>query len=318
MSDIRRPRLQIFGLPEINSLEDLSLQIHLSKGLLYRLIAFPEMQYRSYKIKKPRGGHRHIHQPSYELKAVQAWILRNILDRLSSSSASKGFETGQSIVHNAQPHIGAKAIMCLDIDDFFPSVPAYRVYFVFTLLGYSSRISANLTSLCTYDGYLPQGAPTSPKLANLVCWRMDKRLMGYAGKRRIIYTRYADDLTFSSFSDTNLRSSLPFIRFIIKNEGFQLNPDKWRYMGPSRRHKVTGLIIHPTGVGIGRQRYRELRAQLHSISQAKDPEAVGQELSYLQGYIAFVRGVDPHRYERIKAYIGNLNQKNPDTPIVYL
>lgn len=305
----------MLGFPEISSLEDLSLRIHLSKGLLYKFAAFPEKQYRSYRIEKPAGGYRQIHQPSYELKAVQGWILRNLLDRLASSSACKGFEREQSIVDNAQPHIGGKAVMLLDIDDFFSSIAAFRVYFVFTLMGYSSRVSALLTSLCTYDGYLPQGAPTSPKLANLACWRMDKRLMGYAGKRRIVYTRYADDLAFSSFSDSNLRPSLPFIKFIIRDEGFQLNPDKFRYMGPSKRHKITGMIIHATGVGIGRQRYRELRAQLHQLSQSKDPEAIGREVNYLRGYLAFVQGVDPNRHQQIKAYIGDLIRKYPDSSI---
>jgi len=311
MKNIQRSRLQFLGLPEINSLEDISLHTHLSKGLIFKFLQDAERQYLSYTIPKSSGGQRHIHQPSFELKALQRWILRSILDRLSVSSASKGFEPRQSTLHNAAPHVGAKSMLCVDIDDFFPSIPAGKVWFVFSMVGYSESVAAMLTTLTTYEGHLPQGAPTSPKLANLVCWRLDKRLMGYAGRRRVIYTRYADDMCFSSQVDTKLTKCLPFIRYVIKDEGFTLNEAKTRFAGPSRRHEVTGLVVTDQRAGIGRTDCRKLRALMYRAFTSKPDQLDNKVASKLRGHLAYVHGVDHKRYERLRAYIDRLKSEKP-------
>ncbi len=113
--------------------------------------------------------------------------------------------------------------MSLDIEDFFPNVKASHVFSLFRTIGYSARVASILTSLCTFYGGLPQGAPTSPAIANLTSLRLDARILGYVGKRRIVYTRYADDLTFSAIWYAVLSRALLVIIEIIEFERFALN-----------------------------------------------------------------------------------------------
>jgi len=311
-------QLRIIGLPPIGSLADLSSVIHISKGLLFRCAKYPEKQYRTYTIPKKSGGNRLISQPSKELKAVQGWILRRILDKLSASPACKGFVLGTSTRDNAVPHIGANAIASIDIEDFFPSVKASHVFSVFRTIGYSPRVASLFTSLCTHDGGLPQGAPTSPALANLVCLRLDARITGYVGKRGINYTRYADDLTFSSYSYATLSSALPFIKKIVEFEGFSLNERKTRVSGPARRHAVTGLVVTSVDVGIGRESYRELRAKLHRLATRPATAVKKGEIEKVKGFVAYLNSVDGVRRKRLSKYLESLVRKYPKSALALL
>lgn len=174
----RKYQLRNLGLPVIRDLKEFSNEIRLSDSTIKKYLAYAEHYYFTYGIPKRSGGTRLIAQPNRELKAIQSWILRHILDKLSTSGASKGFEKGTSIYDNAYPHIGANVILALDIDNFFPSIAANKVYGVFHSLGYNKKISSAFTSICTYKGFLPQGSPASPKLANLVCSKLDSRIQG--------------------------------------------------------------------------------------------------------------------------------------------
>jgi retron-type reverse transcriptase len=261
-----RIRLQLLGLPTIDSLQDLSSLTHISEGLIFRLCKFSDHFYKTYEIKKKRGGVRNIAQPSCEMKALQGWILRNLLDRLHVSSAAKGFEKQSGILDNASPHRGSNAVLCIDLEDFFPSIKINQVWSVFRTVGYSAKISATLASMCCFQGRLPQGAPTSPKLANLVSLRLDRRLLGFVGKKSIVYTRYADDLTFSGLSVSKLVACFHFIRFIVDSEGFKINEDKTRLAGPARQHRITGLVLNDENVGIGRKKLKKLRAEILGLA----------------------------------------------------
>lgn len=313
-----RHRLVLHGLPVVRSLEDLSDLTHLSVGLLYRLSRFPVEQYKTWKIKKRSGGERRIHQPSEEMKALQAWILRAVLDKLETSPACKGFEPNSSTSDNARPHVRCRALLCLDIEDFYPSVKASWVYKIFEATGYSRKACALFTDICTLHGGLPQGAPTSPKLANLACWRMDRRLMGFAGRRGIMYTRYADDMAFSAFSYRLLTRSIGTIERIVRSEGFRLNRAKSRFSGPSRAHVVTGLVIHDDGFGIGRRCYRQLRARIHRLCRIGEGKAEGDEVRRLDGWLSYVRGVDRGRAEILSKYLAKLRERYPDSAVFQL
>ena len=313
-----RIRLKMLGLPQIESLGDLSARTHLSKGLIFRFCRFANHFYKTYEIPKKSGGRRIIAQPSAEIKALQGWILRNILGGLRVSPAAKGFEKGTSVVDNASPHRGANALLCIDLEDFFPSVRVNQVWSVFRTVGYSPRVSASLAAICCYKGGLPQGAPTSPKFANLVTLRLDWRILGFAGKRGIVYTRYADDLTFSAFSRSKLIDSFPFIRFIVTDEGFTINQNKTRCAGPGRQHKVTGLVVTDRSVGIGRKVLRELRAQILNLCKYSSGGAPREEMKRIKGWVAFVNGVDEARHSMIAAYISRLKHKHPGTGIADL
>jgi retron-type reverse transcriptase len=252
------------------------------------------------------------------MKALQSWILRNLLDKLQVSLAAKGFEKRTNIADNCAPHQGSNAILCLDLEDFFPSIKVNQVGSVFRAVGYSGSVAAMLASICSYKGALPQGAPTSPKLANLVTLRLDARLLGLVGKQGIVYTRYADDLTFSSVAPWKLACYLPLIRKIIASEGFAVNEDKTRFAGPGKRHKITGLIVTDQGVGIGREKLRQLRTEVIGLCRYPAGAVPSKELQRIRGWIAFANGVDPARMSIIRKYVKRLKSKHAETGIVDL
>lgn len=318
MKSESRIRLGLLGLPQINSMDELSSLTHLSTGFLSRIVADPDRHYLCYKINKKGGGKRTIAQPSSRLKALQGWILRNILDGLSESPASRGFCKRATTRENALPHIGARNVLCIDIENFFPSIRGNRVYSVFHLIGYSPMIASLLSTMCTWRNRLPQGAPTSPKLANLVCYRLDARILGYVGKRGIVYTRYADDMTFSSRSYGTLLQALPFVRRIINAEGFQLNDAKTRIAGPARRKRITGLVVTDEGVGVGRIEYRRLRAVAYQLAQARKSATAMRRVGSLEGHLGYLKSVDPPRLELLLRHIEKLKAKNATSALSQL
>lgn len=304
----RKYQLRNFGLPVIQDINELSNEIRLSENTVKKYIAFADYYYFTYEVPKKTGGKRLIAQPSRELKAIQSWLLRNILNKLSSSDASKGFELGTSIYDNAYPHIGSNVILSLDIDNFFPSVPASKVYGVFNSLGYNKSISAAFTSICTFNGFLPQGSPASPKLANLVCSKLDSRIQGYAGKNGIIYTRYADDITLSCQSIKKIEKAQNFIQTVIEDEGFKVNKKKTHLMGLRKKKSVTGLIVSSNKAGVGREVYRDMRAKIHYLFSGKN-----SNYSHINGWLAFIYGIDNGIYKKLTAYINKLSKKYPDS-----
>ena len=309
-------RLKMLGLPVINSIDDFSKLTHLSKRSVFRFSTYSDYFYREYELPKKGGGIRLISQPNRSMKAAQAWILKNILDRLHVSPVCKGFEKKQNILDNARPHQGANVILNLDLENFFPSVKAEQVCSIFKAVGYDPVIAGIFTSMCSYKGKLPQGAPTSPKLSNLTCLRLDNRLQGYVGKKGIVYTRYADDLSFSSFSQGRVLSVLPMIKKIIREEGFEINGSKTRIWGPSRSKKVTGLVICETKAGIGRKRLRQIRAKIHKLCLPINAKAHRIEIEHIKGWLAFVKSVDEDRWKILKSYISSLKVKFPKSDAI--
>lgn len=297
-------QLRNVGLPALTSIDDFASDTRLSLGLVRRLSYSSDSFYKTYKLPKANGGSRTIAQPSRALKAVQAWILRNVLDELSSSPYSKGFEIGTSILDNATPHVGSNYILSLDLEDFFPSISASKVYGVFSSVGYNKEMATLLTNLCVYDGYLPQGAPTSPKLANLICSKLDARIHGYAGPKGITYTRYADDITLSANTAIKIQKAKQFINTIISSENLVINKEKTKLCGTRRQKKITGLILSQNGVGIGREKYRDLRAKIHHIYTGKS-----NDINHVNGLLSFTYAVDIKSYNKIYNYIDGLKEK---------
>lgn len=311
-------RLQMLGLPIIETLDEFSEVSHLSKRKLYFYSSCPEDHYFAYKLPKKNGGFRDIAQPSRKLKAIQSWILRNILDRLKVSEASKGFKEGDSISHNAEPHTGANSILSIDLEDFFPSIKANKIYSVFNTLGYNQHISCVLTSLCTNFGKLPQGSPCSPYLSNLVCIQLDNRLLGYVGKRGITYTRYADDFSFSASGSIKLLKAFRVIEKIIEDEGFAINAQKTRLFGLSGRKIVTGLVVTEKNVGIGRQKYRILRSEVYNLTKVDQSKVEYEKIQKIKGKLAFVKSVDKDRFSKLTKSIKTLKAEFPSSAVTSL
>ena len=205
---------------------------HVDPKRLFGLSNSSKRFYKKYTIPKPSGGVREIRQPSKEMKAVQAWILRNILDKLAPSEHATAFIQGKGLSENVSPHSNNRYFVCLDIQDFFPSINFHRVKHLFKIIGYFSYAPSILANLCTCDIGLPQGGVTSPSISNLIASRLDRRLLGYTSRRNITYTRYADDMTFSSNNRAALNKSINTIKKIIESEKFTPHPNKFRIMGP--------------------------------------------------------------------------------------
>lgn len=301
----------MIGLPPLQGVDDLSATSHISKGTLFLLSKHSDKYYLEYEIVKRGGQKRLISQPAKKLKGLQSWILNNILNYVEVSPSCKGFIKGSSIYENAASHAGANVVLNVDISDFFGSVTSKQVYNVFKMIGYNSLISTIFTNICTYKGALPQGSPTSPMLANLVAWKLDLRIQGFVGKRGIGYTRYADDLTFSGFNPAKLIEILPIVKKILLDEGFSLNAKKTRISGAGRSKKVTGLVLYENKVGVGKEKYRKVRAMVYQAAKLGQtvPE---KDLLRINGWFAHLKNVDKVRYDRLLVYVNKLREEYPD------
>lgn len=310
-------KLNMLGLPIIQSLDDFTVVIHISKYTIYQLSHNSDKYYKTYELPKKSGGKRTICQPSKKLKGLQSWILVNILNKIQVSSSCKGFRKGSSTLDNALPHIGSNAILNLDLKDFFPTVSSKQVFNVFKTIGYNNLIATVFTNICTYDGRLPQGSPCSPMLANIVAWTLDLRIQGYVGKRGISYTRYADDLTFSSLNPSKIIKIIPVIKTIIEDENFIVNHKKTRIASSARAKVITGLIVNEDNVGIGKQKYKELRAKIHHLTLPKE-QTNEKLLNHVNGWLSYLNSVDKERYGKAKKYLSELTKKHPTTIIAKL
>lgn len=310
-----RPYIQHPLIPGLDSLHDLSTTTHLSPGLLFKLSKHNSWYYKVYTIPKSSGGVREIAEPARPMKAVQYWISENILQHLPLHPAATGFRKGQSTLKNANIHKNNKYVLCLDLNDFFPSIKYPFVYTIFHSLGYNMHVSHILASLCTLNGRLPQGGVTSPILSNLCCVRLDRRISGYCGPRNIAYTRYADDMTFSSMSSKRLVGLYQRVKTIIEDEHFALNEAKTRYMGPARRKKITGLVVGDGQAGIGRKLERTIRASIYNLSKNNELAGISWTEEQLRGWLAYLHSVDLNRHQRMIKYIRGLSVRL-DIPIL--
>ncbi len=318
-------RLARHGLPELADAAQLADAMGITVAELRFLGFHREVarthHYHSFTLPKKTGGERLISAPMPRLKRAQYWVLDNILAKVPAHDAAHGFLAGRSIVSNAAPHAGHDVVINLDVKDFFPSIAFGRIKGVFRHLGYGEAMATLLALLCSenraqawqVDGeklfvggkarerVLPQGAPTSPMLTNLLCCRLDRRLLGLARQLGFVYTRYADDLTFSASGEAardNVGRLLGRVRWILRDEGFTPHPDKERVMRKGRRQEVTGLVVNADKPGVSRETRRRLRAALHRATQAsagKPAHWQGQaaQPSQLLGLAQFVYQVDP-------------------------
>lgn len=301
---INQELLQAIEFPIVENIHDLSEHTHLSRKLLYIHSKHNDKFYKIFTKPKKNSGVRTISCPAKSMKAVQAWILRNILDKIQIANCATGFKQRKNVFHNVEPHKNSRNFLCMDIENFFTSIPYSKVYTVFRIIGYNAHVSHIFASLCTGEGKLPQGAVTSPSLSNIICIRLDNRISGYVKKRNIIYTRYADDLTFSSSSSEPLVRSKNFVVKIVEDEGFEINENKTRFMGPRSQRKVTGLVLSDDQViRIGRKRKRLLRAAIHRLNNANlsDFEKIKLK-NYIDGWFAYLKSVDIQGHNQLKKY----------------
>ncbi len=293
------------GFPIIYEQEHLAKLVGYSNEYLRRASNYQICFYREFSIPKKRGGFRKIDEPLPSLKEIQRWILDNILNKCKTSIYAKAYIKKRSIRSNARFHRKQEKVLSLDFKDFFPSLKASRVYTFFYKLGYCKSVVTMLTELCTLKKALPQGAPTSPALSNLLCINLDNRFGGYAKKNNIRYTRYADDITFSGNFDTG--SIIHFVKNVLSDEDLLLNEEKTRLMLPHQRQEVTGIVVNEE-LQAPRSLRRELRKNIYYIEKFgldshMDYTKITKEYyaSYLKGKALFVLFVNPYDKDAKKA-----------------
>ncbi|MFC1805611.1 reverse transcriptase family protein [Planctomycetota bacterium] len=291
-------RLLDAGLPPIFEFRHLSSLLGRTPAYLASVVNCPDAHYRTFSIPKRRGGHRRIDAPYPALLACQQWIGRFVLSRLAAHEAVHSFRRDRSILSNARQHLGAKQLLKLDLQDFFPSIGIRRVIAVFSRLGYLPNVSFYLASICCLDGRLPQGAATSPGLSNIIPFRMDHRLFGLARSVGLHYTRYADDLTFSG--EHVHPSLLRSISVIVQEEGFRLNEDKTRLSRRPGNRIVTGISVSGSAPRLPRSSKRRLRQNVHFVLKYGPSSHMSKRnirdplfLDSLYGKVLFWRWVEP-------------------------
>ncbi|ABR91636.1 RNA-directed DNA polymerase [Janthinobacterium sp. Marseille] len=249
--------------PVIFELDHLSSLLGIQIEYLSKMIASSHSFYRKFSIPKRSGGKREILAPYESLLTCQQWILKNILKNIPLHSAAHGFRSGKSIKTNALAHINGKALLKMDLKDFFPSIPLSWIIKTFQDIGYAPNVAYYLASLCCYDEKLAQGAATSPALSNIVLTSLDKRLDRLAKKCSITYTRYADDLTFSG---EHIHSSFSkLVTKIVDEYGLVVNTDKTRLKVKNGTRIVTGIGILNGRLSIPREYKRELKNEIFFI-----------------------------------------------------
>ena len=283
-----------------------------SEGQILAMLSSPQNFYKSFTIPKKSGGQRRIDAPCSTLKMIQWALVPVFAEMFSPTDQSYGFIKGRGIVENARVHLGQDVVLNVDIEGFFPSISEGRLSSLFRA-GHALRMSAymarGIARLCTLSGALPQGSPASPVLTNMVAVRLDARLTGLANRFGCRYSRYVDDITFSSQGLGASQSLMPSLEKIMKGEGFGLNPGKTRIQLNSMRQEVTGLILSHSSSGVTelvnspRKQRRQVRAMLHVwrekgiLKAAEQNHFEGEEsgldfLRQLQGKVAHLRHVN--------------------------
>jgi hypothetical protein len=308
------------------------------QGREARLPAGPLRHY-AYRWVAKRGGRaRLIEMPKARLKAIQRRVLRDILDRIPPHGAAHGFRRGRSVLTYAAPHAGRRIVLRFDLRDFFPSVRAARVHALFRTAGYSGPVARLLTGLCTNtapsevrgavaretalpyaDAHLPQGAPTSPALANLCAYRLDCRLSALAESLGARYTRYADDLAFSGGEELErgARRFQVVVCRVALEEGFEVHTRKSRFMRRAVRQQLAGVVVNERP-NVKRADFDELKAILCNCarhgpaSQNRDGHA--DLRSHLLGRVAYVALLNPARAAKLRRWFDRIAWDAPPDP----
>lgn len=263
------------SLEELHSVLNRSLQLqefslpkgkteYITKKQLHFFVNNAEKKYSSFSIPKKSGGERIINAPDKTLKKIQRAISYLLTLLHESNEFAHGFLPQRSIVTNAQNHTQKPFVLNVDLENFFPTIAFGRVVTVLQFKPYSldKNVAYLITRLCCSEGVLPQGAPTSPIISNIICQKLDRRIAQLSIKQNVTYSRYADDLTFSSNKEfTN--EILATIEEIITDEGFALNFEKVRLQDIYKRQEVTGLTVNEK-VNVSRDYIKTVKAMLHN------------------------------------------------------
>ncbi|MGX7345450.1 reverse transcriptase domain-containing protein [Acetobacter pasteurianus] len=344
------------NLPPILTLNHLAKRTGISWYHLRQMVVGPRSNaYSFFRIRKRSGGHRQISVPEAKLMAVQRWIAIQILSKLAVHRASFAFAPKSSIKKCAQQHCGARWLIKLDISDFFGSINEIQVYRVFLKAGYAPLVAFELTRICTYAppgnkrydraewlawraynkifdyesfniGYLPQGAPTSPMLSNLIMWDFDKKISLLATKAGLTYTRYSDDLTFSTRNDFDRTRAVALIRevaFCLRGVGLSINNSKTKIVPPGARKVVLGLLVDGSKPRLTRKFRDHLRQHVYYLEKfgpeahrnARKFDSVSGMYRHIRGLIDFSKSIDDVFAAEMRAKFDNVQWSSDLLPL---
>lgn len=267
--------------------------------------------YKDYKISKGNGKFRKIQAPNENLKEEQKKILKETLSLIPISDCAFGFAKKKNIYVNAEEHLGAKTILEMDLKNFFDTITKQHVYNALVNNRIEKEKAEYISIICTRFGVTPQGAPTSPQLSNIVCKPLDKKLKILSMQYGCKYTRYADDLTFSSDSDDAynvLQIIKPKVQSVINKYGFTINGTKTHTLNKHRRQSVTGIAINNV-LSVPNKETKIFRAKLYNIMQdiekgnlntLEELENKYDSINSLQGYANFIYQANK---DKCKTYI---------------
>lgn len=251
-------------LPIISSPKHFSLLVGIEHQYICNMAYAEKRFYRHFSIPKKNGKTRDIDEPLPDLKYVQSWIVKNILEKCPVSDYAKAYLKGRTLKHNARFHRAQKVVVTMDIREFFPSISISDVTTIFKNMGYFHDLSCFFAHLCCLNNSLPQGAPTSPYLSNLRMVSLDNKISNYTSQKRIRYTRYADDLTFSG--DFNPHFLINDISKMVFDEGFSINCEKTRVAKRNARQEVTGIVVN-SHMQISKEKRKKIRQQVYYIKK---------------------------------------------------
>lgn len=342
------------SLSYIHSLKHISHITGVNYVVLRDIIIRKSNPYLVYKLKKKVTGYRDISSPNDELKVVQKWIAENILKNIKPHWRCYSYHKGASIIKCAQEHVGSKWLIKLDIDNFFGSIQESQVYNVFKKQKYNSLVAFEMARLCTinteYDhssqvkhwvkyrnksstspynslnikrfGHLPQGSPTSPHLSNIIFKNTDFELQKIAQRYSLVYTRYSDDLSFSTGSkDFNRERAKTFINEVTKTlrrHHYRLNLKKTKIIPPSKSKVILGLNVDSDIPKLTKSFKHRLNFHIRGIqefgilehSQHSHFNSIFGMINILSGKISFAKSVDFEYGNKMEETFRGLLQQN--------
>lgn len=324
-------------LPVIFSAKHFALVFDLPLFELRNIIDFRENYYTFYPIRKRRGGVRQLSVPFSNIKGIQNWVNKMILSKVALHDAAMGFRAGRSIKQNAAPHSGKKFLLNIDLLKFFDSITEFQVYKVFADLGYANNLALDLARICTVPlsedyyhtfsegdqvlfkkrfeneiGVLPQGAPSSPMLSNIIAYQLDVELSVFAKAKGCTYTRYADDISFSA-NDYGSLPNFNELRIIIRAAGFFVNWEKAKIFKAGQRQLVTGVTV-THGINIPKAYRKDVGRHIHFCLKY-GPEAHLLKLGthdkkffkdWLEGRILYISAINPKAGKKLLGDFRNI------------
>ncbi|MDR6734909.1 reverse transcriptase family protein [Sphingobacterium sp. 2149] len=305
------------GLPILFSLKHFCLISNLNYENIIKIHQNRDQLYLNKFLKKKRYGFRHIRIPSENLRIIHKWIKEHILGKVEMPSYVTAYCKNRSIIDNATLHLNSQLLIKMDLSDFYDHIDTKIVYKIFRRLGYGKSVSIYMSEFCcVFDGklgkfVLPQGASTSPILSNMACKNMDLRLNAYAKQNGFRYSRYSDDITFSSTE--KLKISYKEIIKIIAESGFRVNTKKTRFLTKKNRQTVTGLNIN-NGLSISKRYRKNISTHVHNCVRfgvKHHLEKLGlQRVNYrewLLGNIFYIASVHPNQGKSLKQKFDLIN-----------